>query len=100
MNAFVIEISDKFRPSFLPQVFRTSVITHGFRRYYCTDIHWHVTRDILAGLMSNGAYRNEPAATWLASEDRLQLAWILTKHEGVLRLDTLSLDTCTRFARS
>lgn len=23
-----------------------------------------VTRDILAGLMSNGAYRNEPAATY------------------------------------
>ena len=39
VNAFVIEISDKFRPRFSPQIFRTSVITNGFRHYYCTDIH-------------------------------------------------------------
>ena len=31
VNAFVIEIFDKFRPRFLLQIFRTSVITHGFR---------------------------------------------------------------------
>jgi len=64
-------------------------------------MHWHVTRDTLAGLISNGAYRDEPAATY-GQQKRGQIAAgvNLNKHEGVSELDSLSLDTCTGFARS